>query len=57
MRYETVKKLKVEDFKRSNGVSRGMFEKMLVVLQSERQGYQDAHSVSVLLRDYRCRNL
>jgi hypothetical protein len=35
MRYETVKALKDEDFKRSTGVSREMFEKMLAVLQKE----------------------
>ena len=35
MRYETVKELKDTDFKRSTGVSREMFEKMLVVLQKE----------------------
>jgi hypothetical protein len=35
MRYEKVKELKDEDFKRSTGVSRGMFEKMLAVLQKE----------------------
>jgi hypothetical protein len=33
MRYETVQKLKDEDFKRSTGVSRAMFEKMLVVVK------------------------
>jgi hypothetical protein len=35
MRYETVKALKDENFKRSTGVSRKMFEKMLAVLQKE----------------------
>jgi hypothetical protein len=35
MRYETVKTLKNEDFKRSTGVSREMFEEMLAVLQKE----------------------
>ena len=35
MRYETVKELKDTDFKRSTGVSREMFEKMLAVLQKE----------------------
>ena len=34
MRYETVQKLSEEDFKRSTGVSRVMFEKMLTVVQS-----------------------
>jgi len=33
MRYETVKELKDAEFRRSTGVSREMFEKMLVVLQ------------------------
>ena len=35
MRYETVKELTDADFKRSTGVSREVFEKMLVVLQKE----------------------
>jgi len=35
MRYETVKTLKDEDFKRSTGVSREVFEKMLSVLRKE----------------------
>ena len=34
MRYETVQKLKDEEFKRSTGVSRAMFEKMLVVVKN-----------------------
>jgi hypothetical protein len=34
MRYETVKQLKDEDFKRSTGVSRVMFEKMLMVVKA-----------------------
>lgn len=34
MRYETIQKLKDEDFKRSTGVSRAMFEKMLVVVKT-----------------------
>jgi hypothetical protein len=33
MRYETVEKLSEEDFKRSTGVSRAMYEKMLTVVQ------------------------
>jgi hypothetical protein len=33
MRYETIQTLKEEDFKRSTGVSRAMFEKMLTVVQ------------------------
>jgi hypothetical protein len=35
MRYEVVKTLKDEEFKRSTGVSRAMFEKMLAVMQKE----------------------
>ena len=38
MRYETVKTLKAEEFKRLTGVSREMFEKMLAVL---RRGMRD----------------
>ena len=34
MRYETVQKLKDEEFKRSTGVSRAMFEKMLAVVKN-----------------------
>jgi len=34
MRYETVQNLKEEDFKRSTGVSRAMFEKMLAVVKN-----------------------
>ncbi len=34
MRYKTVQNLKDEDFKRSTGVSRAMFEKMLVVVKN-----------------------
>src|SRR6266498_3304291 len=34
MRYETVQTLKDEDFKRSTGVQRNMFEKMLEVVES-----------------------
>lgn len=34
MRYETVQKLSDEDFKRSTGVSRAMYEKMLAVVQN-----------------------
>jgi len=33
MRYETIKTLKDSDFKRLTGVSRGIFEKMLAVLE------------------------
>ncbi len=39
MRYETVKTLKDVDFKRLTGVSREMFEKMLVVLQDEMRDF------------------
>lgn len=39
MRYETIKELKEEDFKRSTGVSRGIFGKMLVVLQKEMRDF------------------
>jgi len=39
MRYETVNTLKDEDFKRSTGVSREMFEKMLAVLQKEMRDF------------------
>jgi Helix-turn-helix of DDE superfamily endonuclease len=34
MRYETIQTLKDEDFKRSTGVSRAMFEKMLTVVKT-----------------------
>jgi len=34
MRYETVQKLKDEEFKRSTGVQRGTFEKMLEVVEA-----------------------
>jgi hypothetical protein len=39
MRYETVKMLKAEEFKRLTGVSREMFEKMLRVLQKEMRDF------------------
>ena len=39
MRYETVKTLKNEDFKRSTGVSREMFEKIRVVLQKAMRNF------------------
>jgi len=35
MRYETVKLLREEEFKRSTGVTRDMFEKMLIILQRD----------------------
>jgi hypothetical protein len=34
MRYETVQKLRDEDFKRSTGVQRSTFEKMLEVVET-----------------------
>jgi hypothetical protein len=34
MRYESLQTLKDEDFKRSTGVSRAMFEKMLTVVKT-----------------------
>jgi hypothetical protein len=39
MRYDTTKKLKDEDFKRSTGVSCEMFEKMLAVLEKEMRDF------------------
>jgi hypothetical protein len=39
MRYETIKTLKDGEFKRSTGVSREMFEKMLAVLQKEMRDF------------------
>ena len=39
MRFEIVKTLKDEEFKRSAGVSRVMFEKMLAVLQKEMRDF------------------
>jgi hypothetical protein len=41
MRYETVKELKDADFKRSTGVSREMFEKMLAVLHKKMRVLED----------------
>ena len=38
MRYETIKTLSAEDFKRSSGVQRGTFEKMLAVVEN---GWRD----------------
>lgn len=35
MRYETIKTLKDSDFKRLTGVSRGIFEKMMVILERD----------------------
>jgi hypothetical protein len=39
MRYETIKQLKDEDFKRLTGVSRAVFEKMLAVVQREMRDF------------------
>ena len=39
MRYEIVKGLKDEDFKRSTGVTRGTFEKMLEVVEKGRRDF------------------
>ena len=39
MRYEIVKQLKDEDFKRLTGVSRGVFEQMLAVVQQEMRDF------------------
>lgn len=39
MRYETIKTIKNEDFKRLTGVSRAMFEKMLAVFQKEMRDF------------------
>ena len=39
MRYETIKQLKGEDFKRLTGVSRAVFEKMLAVVQREMRDF------------------
>ena len=39
MRYETIKTLKNEDFKRLTGVRRETFEKMLAVLQKEMRDF------------------
>ena len=39
MRYETVKQLKDEEFKRLTGVSRAVFEQMLAVVQREMRDF------------------
>lgn len=39
MRYETVKRLSAEDFKRSTGVQRRTFEQMLAVIEKELRGF------------------
>jgi hypothetical protein len=48
MRYETVRTLKDEDFKRSTGVSRAMFEKMLGVVKT---GLRDFGRTPKLIRE------
>jgi hypothetical protein len=39
MRYETIKTLKDNDFKRLTGVSRGIYEKMLAVLERDLRNF------------------
>jgi hypothetical protein len=46
MRYETVEKLKDEEFKRSTGVSRGVFAKMLAVVEKELRDFGRTPSMS-----------
>ena len=48
MRYETIQTLKDEDFKRSTGVSRVMFEKMLTVVKA---GIRDFGRTPKLIRE------
>jgi hypothetical protein len=48
MRYETIQTLKDEDFKRSTGVSRAMFEKMLTVVKA---GLRDFGRTPKLIRE------
>ncbi len=48
MRYETIQTLKEEDFKRSTGVSRAMFEKMLKVVKA---GLRDFGRTPKLIRE------
>jgi hypothetical protein len=48
MRYETIQTLKDEDFKRSTGVSRAMFEKMLTVVKA---GLSDFGRTPKLIRE------
>jgi len=48
MRYETIQTLKDEDFKRSTGVSRTMFEKMLTVVKA---GLRDFGRTPKLIRE------
>jgi hypothetical protein len=46
MRYETVEKLKDEEFKRSTGVSRAVFAKMLTVVEKELRDFGRTPSLS-----------
>jgi hypothetical protein len=46
MRYETIKNLKDEDFKRLTGVSRGVYEKMLVILERDLREFGRPPSLS-----------
>jgi hypothetical protein len=46
MRYETVEKLKDEEFKRSTGVSRAVFVKMLAVVEKELRDFGRTPSLS-----------
>ena len=39
MRYETVTRLSAEDFKRSTGVQRGTFERLLAVIEKELRNF------------------
>jgi hypothetical protein len=48
MRYETIQTLKDEDFKRSTGISRAMFEKMLTVVKA---GLRDFGRTPKLIRE------
>ena len=48
MRYETIQTLKDEDFKRSTGVSRAMFEKMVSVVKA---GLRDFGRTPKLIRE------
>ena len=46
MRYETIKTLKDTDFKRLTGVSRGVYEKMLVILERDLRDFGRPPSLS-----------
>ena len=48
MRYETIQTLKDEDFKRSTGVSRAMFEKMASIIKT---GWRDFGRGPKLIRE------